>query len=228
MEGAPGPRVMLGTKGPQDRQVQPRQSTRVMRDPHHGLRPCRYLGALASPWMGMEGGRLRRGAAACPEKAPRCWSRSVHIREPPWGTQTRLMQEWGSGCSWCGAAQGVGRQSPPGCGITAGPALIWLFHVRGPGFSGEWPGMGSRDGDTLYTGNTCVMHDTRLALQAGAAPGLRGHGANAMLTHTELPLHTDTSTMLGGLWGPQDCPGWGTWSIPVKGPVPGHQGRSLL
>ncbi|KAM9527407.1 uncharacterized protein ACIB01_014473 [Guaruba guarouba] len=114
VEGAPGPRVMLGTKGPlQDQEMQPRQSTRVMRDPHRSLRPCRYLGALASPWMGTEGGRLRRGAAACPEKAPRCWSRSVHIGEPHALPKTLLMQGWGSGCSWCGAAQGVGRQSPP-------------------------------------------------------------------------------------------------------------------
>lgn len=90
----------------------------------------------------------------------------------------------GLGCSWHGAACKVGKQSfPPGWQQGRSRLLAsWLARclfgfstLAGVGSGGERAG-GGRDGDTLYTGNTCLMRDTRLAPQAGTAPGLLKHG----------------------------------------------------
>lgn len=89
-------------------------------------------------------------------------------------------------CSWRGAAQGVGRQSPPEAAvrreqaarITAVPAFIWLFHLLGAGLDPVGDGRGGRgrrEDDALYPGNTCLMRDARLAPQAGTRTGVPKH-----------------------------------------------------
>lgn len=109
--------------------------------------------------------------------------RTLGLRNPPgtpnpaqagegaWGAPgTRLPAGWESR-----VPPGVAVRQEQAAGVTAGPVLIWLFHL-GWGWVQWGMGRGGRDGDTLYTGNMCLMRDTRLAPQAGTAPGLLKHG----------------------------------------------------
>lgn len=101
---------------------------------------------------------------------------------------------------------GGGKAEPPGAaarreqatGVAAGPARIWLFQLGWGWVRWGMAWEGGRDRDALYTGNTCLMRDARLPPQASTRTGAtetpwltqRRH------THAQLPLHTDTSTML--------------------------------
>lgn len=246
--GTPGHPCPCWEQEMQPRELQDWQSTYMMRDPHHGLRPCQYLGALASPWTGMEGGRLAAlaplpsapGHGAGRPRTPRrhrgaeqdlCALESPGAAGPYGNPKPGSCMGGGLGCSWHGAAQGwEGRSPPPGWrrGRSRLPALQLARRLFGLfGSVGEWPG-GCRDGDALYTGNTCLMRDAHLPPQAGTRTGATEipRLTQCQHTHAQLLLHTDTSTMLmaghqgGTSRGPQGHPGWGwgTPSIPAKGP----------
>lgn len=237
--GTPGHPCPHWEQEMQPHELQDWQSTCMTRDPHHGLRPVPggfgfpvdEDGGWAAGSLGTFAKRFwpRREAAAQPEKAPRCWVRSVRVGEPrgrrtPWEPQTQLTRGRGLGVllAWEGRASPGGRRG--GSRLPASRLARRLFGLFGSG--GERPG-GSRDGDALYTGNTCLMRDTRLPRQAGTRTGATETPrlTQCRHTHAQLPLHTDTSTMLmagrqgGALRGPRGHPGWGwgTPSIPAKG-----------
>lgn len=130
-------------------------------------------GALPeNPWP-------QHGVAAHPKKAPRCWVRSVCVREL-WGSP-KPGSHMGGGfrCSWRRAAQEVGRQIlGAGCQNHDCPGAYLAFPPLGAGLDAVGDGRGGRgrrEEDALYPGNTCLMRDARLAPQAGTRTGVPKH-----------------------------------------------------